>query len=116
MKKVILIDAVNRIIKLVEIDTYKDIYLHLNCDMFEVATELENNDSIYVDEEGLLTNPQHFFEYEGAHQAGFAGNGLVIGTDEEGESVDAKTTLEEVIKKVKFKSIGEVRAEHGIYS
>lgn len=113
-KKVILIDAVNREVKFVEYDNYKEMYDLLNCQCFTVATEFENRDAIYVDDEGLLCNPQHFFEYKGAHQP-FAGNGLIVGTDDDGESVDAKTDIEEVRKNVRFLSIGTVRAEMGIY-
>ena len=44
-----------------------------------------------------------FFTYEGAHQP-FAGNGLIMGCDDEGESVDCKIGLTEVKEKVKFYS------------
>lgn len=59
----------------------------------EAAVILENNDVIYVDEEGLFKNPQHFFISKGHHQP-LAGNGVLIGTDvSNGESIDAVTEI-----------------------
>jgi hypothetical protein len=61
-----------------------------------------------VDDEGLLKPQEGFFIYEGYRQP-LAGNGLVLGTDEEGESVDPKMTLEELKSRVTFMDNFEVR-------
>ncbi len=113
--KAIKIDSKNRTVSLVDYKEYNDIYRHVECDTFTVATDLGNgnetqeSDVIYVDDNGLLTQPENFFTYEGAHQP-FAGNGLVLGTDFEGESCEPMVTLEEVKNKVKFYDIREIRA------
>jgi hypothetical protein len=56
--------------------------------------ELTPAETLWLDEEGLLKNPENFFfvSFRGNmfHQA-LAGNGVILGNDEEGESCD--TTL-----------------------
>ena len=59
-------------------------------------------DSLYVDDEGLFVS-----EYKGAFYFNnfpqmLFGNGLLMGSDDEGESVDVKSTLEDVINKIKY--------------
>lgn len=109
-KKGYLINAENRTITLVEVGDYKTIYPLISTklktvDCFTVVG-IEEDDSIYVDDEGLLTIQfdTPFFLYDGYPQP-LAGNGLVLGTDEEGESVDPKNTLEFIRGKVKFMTL-----------
>jgi hypothetical protein len=105
--KAILIDSVNREVKEVEVTDYKSYYPLLNCRCFTVAAYLGNGndareeDYILVDDEGLLTEPEHFFAYDGAHHP-FAGNGLILGSDLEGESIEPQVTVEEVKNKITF--------------
>lgn len=107
--KAIFIDAENREVTEVEIEnSLKAYYALLDCDMIEAATYLPNEDCIYVDEEGLYSGKDSFFTIEGGHQP-FIGSGLVVGTSEDGETVSASTTLEEVKAKVKFLSLFEVQ-------
>jgi hypothetical protein len=59
-------------------------------------------DSLYVDDEGLFVS-----EYKGAFYFNnfpqmLFGNGLLMGSDEEGESVDVKSTIEEIKNKIKY--------------
>jgi hypothetical protein len=67
-----------------------------------------------VDEEGLFTMDESskFFSVTGGHQP-FIGNGLVVGVDRQGESVDPCITVEEVRSKVKFHTMNEVRSMVG---
>jgi hypothetical protein len=112
--KAYLIDARNKTISLVEVDGYKQIQEQIDCDCFTVACDLPNGDTIYVDDEGLCKEQQNFFEFEGAHQP-FAGNGLVLGLDDEtGESRDVQSTLEEIKSKVTFKNIFQIRHDLGV--
>lgn len=107
--KAIFIDAKNRKVELVDRDfeNYKLINEQIGCDIFTYATSFNNGDVLYVDDEGLFDRGcNSFFTYEGAHQP-FAGNGLILGTDEEGDSVDAATTLIEVASKVQFMTRSE---------
>lgn len=100
--KAILIDSINKEVKEVEIQKgIEEMYKLLNCEIFTIATYLPKEDAIFVDDEGLLNGTDVFFTYEGAHQP-FAGNGLIMGCDDEGESVDCKISFAEVKDKVKF--------------
>ena len=100
--KAILINAKTKEVKEVEMGRdYKEIYEQLDCTMFQIGTYLPKRDAIFVDEEGLLNGTDVFFTYEGAHQP-FAGNGLVMGCDNVGESTDCKIKINEVKRKVKF--------------
>jgi len=100
--KAILIDSINKEVKEVEIGKGIDeMYKFLNCEIFTIASYLPKNDAIFVDDEGLMNGTDTFFTYEGAHQP-FAGNGLIMGSNSKGESVDCKIDLNEVKKKVDF--------------
>ena len=105
--KAILIDAVNKTVTELDLDPSKKMlhqwYEALNVSLVEVAHYINDHDSILVDEEGLFKPGDHFFVYEGAHQP-FAGNGLVVGVDEEGETVACNITLKEVKQNVRFVS------------
>ena len=102
--KAILIDSINKEVKEVEIGKGIDeMYKFLQCQCFTIASYLPKEDAIFVDDEGLMNGTDVFFTYEGAHQP-FAGNGLIMGCDDEGESVDCKIGLTEVKEKVKFYS------------
>jgi len=100
--KAILIDSINKEVKEVEIGKGIDeMYKFLNCQYFTVASYLDKQDAIFVDDEGLMNGTDVFFTYEGAHQP-FAGNGLIMGCDDEGESEDCKIDINEVKKNVEF--------------
>ncbi len=70
----------------------------------------EHNDVCYVNDEGLFDETFDFFTYEGAHQP-FAGNGVLIGTDDKGSDADVVEELESVKKKVKFHDRDMIRKE-----
>ena len=110
--KAILIDSLNRTVNMCDIGDFRHIQSVIGCDCFGVATQLADNDVIYVDDEGLLNVNAFtpFFTFEGAHQP-FAGNGLICGGDDEGETRDVKITVEEVKRKVKFHTLAQVRAQ-----
>jgi hypothetical protein len=61
--------------------------------------EIGGGDVIYVDDEGLLKPLDWFFAVKGGHQP-FAGCGLVLGTDDEGETVSARIALQELKRRV----------------
>ena len=56
------------------------------------SCEIGNGDIIYVDDEGLLKPLDWFFAVKGGHQP-FAGCGLVLGSNAEGETVSARIAL-----------------------
>jgi len=106
MKKAIRIDSKNKTITEVEIgDGIQDIYKHVGCDTFTVVN-LGGGVDLYVDDEGLLKNAwvdkdtgeKHNMtgiQIQGYPQV-LMGNGLVMGHNEEGESVDCPVSKEQV--------------------
>jgi hypothetical protein len=96
--KVIKIDSANRTITQIELEKgLQPIYdaIGNECSCFSCPVELDNGDTVYADDEGLF----HPFE-GGVMMADWAypivGNILIIGTDENGESVDVNVTIEEI--------------------
>ena len=82
---------------------YQDIYKLIDCKTFDVVRTSVSNDGIYVDDEGLFVDDQLFFEYGGdAQSVRLAGNGLILGVDDEGNSISPQTTVEEVEGRVGF--------------
>jgi hypothetical protein len=75
----------------------------------ERATQLPNGDDVFVNEEGLLRSPRHFFTIVGGHQP-YAGNAVILNSDEEGDSAPAKSDLVYITTSVKFLTLEEVRA------
>lgn len=103
--KAILIDVKSKSVKEITLSSdYKEIYTHIGngCDCFAVPVQFENADALYVDDEGLL----HETIEGGFLLPGFVypivGNALIIGTDEEGESVDCKTDAEMIAISIRF--------------
>jgi hypothetical protein len=114
--KAILIDSKNETVTEVEIsneNSLQDWYKKLGCQMVEVAHYFDEHDSIMVDEEGLLSmdSDTKFFTVVGGHQP-FAGNGLVVGVDDEGESVDCNKGVDEIKSLVKFFTLSEIQRKY----
>lgn len=87
---------------------YRQIYELIDADTFYLA-RISRMDGIFVDDEGLMKSSTHFFLHA-EYPNPLAGKGLIVGCDHEGESVDCKTTVEEVKAKVRFANIFEVCA------
>ena len=108
--KAILIDPFTRSVSEVEYSgNYKDIYDLIDCDTFTLASIDPDGDGIFVDDEGLFKPEQAFFWHKGYPQP-LAGKGLVLGCDEEGESISPKTTLEEVKANTQFLNHAQLTA------
>ena len=101
--KAILIDVYNKEIREVDYDGTLDfIYFNLACKTFDVV-RVDDVNSIFVDDEGLLRQNQLYFEYSGSNGIfQLAGNGLVLGVDDEGNSISPTLTIEDVKGKVSF--------------
>ena len=95
--KAILIDVINKEVREVEHDdTLESIYKHVDCGTFDVV-RIDNLNSIYIDDEGLFIEDQQFFNYViDLRVASLAGNGLILGVDDEGNTIEPTLTLEEV--------------------
>jgi hypothetical protein len=63
-----------------------------------------DKDVLYVDEEGLLKAYNYGFSFIGAPQALYAGNGVMAGIGEDGETAACTESLEAVRSKVIFHS------------
>lgn len=74
-----------------------------------MARVYPNGDGIFVDDEGLLKNPQHFFMHRN-YPSPLTGKGLMLGVDAEGDSVAPGTDLETLRKDIVFVSRDEVVA------
>ena len=79
---------------------YRHIYKLIGVETFTVV-RINDYDSVFVDDEGLLNNPRYFFTLKGYPQP-LAGNGLVLGCDDEGESVEPRMSLEDLRAVVGF--------------
>ena len=105
--KAILIDVYEKEIREVDYDGSLDfIYFNLACRAFDLV-RLDEVDgvfnSIFVDDEGLLRQNQLYFEYSGNNGSfQLAGNGLVLGVDDEGNSIPPTLNVEDVKGKVSF--------------
>ena len=105
--------------KAIKIDSYKrtveEVRVHGLADMqkavggfIQVGHWFDNsNDVIFVDEEGLLKDPENFFTIRGKDSQILAENGLVLGTNiVTGISVDAVTPVEYIRKNICWMDVG----------
>lgn len=93
--KAIMIDPFTQTIEEVEYSgNYKDLYDLLGCHLFTtVYLDDMNLDTLYVDDEGLYVENQMFFKIAGFPQP-LAGRGILLGTDDEGDSISCESTVE----------------------
>lgn len=79
-----------------------DIYRLLNVELITTVT-LSDTDALFLDDEGLFVpkEQQEYFHWTGSMQP-FAGRGLILGADWEGESADAEIDIDTVRKRVHF--------------
>jgi hypothetical protein len=102
MNKGILIDAKNRRIVDVEVGDFRDIQAKIGCSMFTTAGVLPNGDSVFVDDEGLINGTEEFFYNPDIYPHPLAGNAVILGCDEMGESVDVKSRILGIAMKTDF--------------
>jgi len=105
------VDSASRSLSIITINDWRDIAPAIgnNCYNFCCPVTFKNGDTIYTDDEGLY-NP-----FEGGiimdnWAYPLLGNCLIIGGDEEGDSCDVKSTIYELLPKIKF--ITKEEAEH----
>jgi hypothetical protein len=102
MKKAILINANDQTIKEIEIaDGLNPIYDAMGCKIFE-CVNLDKNNTLYIDEEGLLKSERKFWTY---NDYMFVGSALILGFEHHtGNSISTNLTSQEVKNKIKFVS------------
>ena len=76
----------------------------IKCSTFTVIY-LEDELTIFVDDDGPLNEPKCFFRYEGYAQS-IAGRGLVAGANRKGDSVATTLTIDDLKPKITFHRLG----------
>lgn len=70
------------------------------------ATRYDNGDVLYVDDEGLLKGPRHYFWMPGIYDAMLAGPGVLVGreieTDDSWYNADVATDIGYVLRNCQF--------------
>jgi len=69
--------------------------------LFNVVTLDHNGDAAFVDDEGLYVEDQTFWIHRNYPQP-LAGKALLLGTDPEGNSVEPKTSYEDLVGDIRF--------------
>lgn len=95
----ILINPFDEIIKVVVLTgNYKEIYALIECRTFD-CVDIDEYNTMYIDDEGLLKEPNRYFSIQGRN---YAGSGLIIGNNDEGESIDSTLTVEQIKDMISF--------------
>ena len=82
-----------------------EIYKLLKCSTFDIVTIKKKGDGIFVDDEGLYAPIRcPFIVNTDWGKAPLVNNGLILGVDEDGESVDPKESYDEIKKRILFGS------------
>jgi len=97
--KAIFIDSEKETVSEVEVDGLESWYKLLKCELVEAVLLNSYGDSIVVDEEGMLKKPTIFFKFG---ETPFAGSGLIIRVNDQGDSIEPFITLEQVKANVTF--------------
>jgi len=100
-RKAYLVDPETKLISLVFIKDYKDIQRHIDCDMFTMAFRLDNDDVLYVDDNGLSMKSDYFAVLD-AYQAPLAGRGLLVGSNAQGGDENVRTNMLDFAMMVKW--------------
>lgn len=101
--RAILIDPTTQTIVEVDYDnsSYKNIYKLIDAEPF-TTLDIKPNESIYLDDEGLLRDPPKPLFAWADYRQPLAGKGLILGFDDEGETVATKVTLAYVKSMVRW--------------
>jgi hypothetical protein len=107
--RAIVINAEDRTITETEIDGSLETLQRIVGGMIEPVTQgLGGTHHCYVNEEGLLDHPRHFFMFRCGHQP-LAGNGVILALTEEGEEAPCTLPLEWISERVRFLDLHAVR-------
>ena len=69
---------------------------------------LDDNHRCYVNEEGLLADPQHFFMFKDGHRP-LAGNGIILSSTDDGDEAPCTLPLDWVEDRVTFMDLVAAR-------
>lgn len=107
--RAIVINAKDRTITAIDIDRSLKSLQQIVGGMIEPVTQgLDEFHHCYVNEEGLLNNPQHFFMFRDGHQP-LAGNGVILSSTEDGDEAPCTLLLDWVRERVTFMDLNAAR-------
>ena len=107
--RAIIIDAKDRTITETDIDgSLKSLQQIVGGLIESVYAGLDDNHHCYVNEEGLLNNPQHFFMFHNGHQL-LAGNGVILASTDDGDEAPCTLSLDWVKERVTFMDLEAAR-------
>lgn len=94
--KALKINVITHSVEEVDIKNTKDIYTEIGCSLFTVPYIFPNGDALYCDDEALLKNqlPDCFVLSD--YNYPLVGNAIILGTNDEGESIDVKSKKEDI--------------------
>jgi len=108
--RVIVINAKDRTVTVAEIDGSLKSLQHIVGGLITTVYDgLDESHHCYVNDEGLLTSPEHFFMFKDGHQP-LAGNGVIVGNGLVGDEVPCTLPLDWVRERVTFMDLAEARA------
>ena len=100
--RAIIINAEDRTITETDIDgSLKSLQQIVGGLIEPVYQGLDDNHHCYVNEEGLLNNPQHFFMFRDGHQP-LAGNGVILSSNDDAGEAPYILSLDWVKERVTF--------------
>jgi hypothetical protein len=113
MKKAILIDVENqKVVEVIVGDGLSPIYNAIgnNCNTFCCPISFKNDDTMYADDEILLrrNDVKGGFIVDGKRV--IVNNAIVMGTNEEGESIDCASSIKDIEDRIEF--INETGAKY----
>jgi hypothetical protein len=105
--KCLVIDAINHTIREDDYNgNYKDIYRLGGFDLMTTIALDDNGETLFIDDEGLLKEDLNdYFILHGpdfSYPQPLPGNGVILGTDKEGESIATTLTVETLRRNVLF--------------
>jgi hypothetical protein len=107
--RAIVINAKDRTVTETEIDgSLKSLQQIVGGLIEPVYDGLDEAHHCYVNEEGLLDGPQHFFMFKDGHQP-LAGNGVIVGNGLVGDEVPCTLPLDRVRARVTFMDLDGAR-------
>lgn len=112
--KALLIDVSTKTITEIELDSHFESIskaIGNGCEYFCCPYSFSNEDSMYADDESLLRvdSIKGGFVLDG-YGGTIVGNAIILGTDDEGDSVDVKSTCDEISERIIF--VDEYMAKH----
>jgi len=84
---------------------YQDIYKLIDCKTFDVVRTSVSNDGIYVDDEGLFAKERAFWRFDycyGQPLITLVNKGLVLGGNDEGDTIAPKSTVDYIKSKIEW--------------